>query len=345
MQGHGRILFSIPYNGDLGLVRWASLSGQVCEVYFGGWQGCDFSSAYVGLEPLRYAEVAALARFCRGQGIGTNLLLNKNPLFFDDIRRIFEGVRRLSRDAGLTCVTVSDPALVPLLRKEFPAIAVQSSIYMGVNSLVKARAAARLGVTSLCVDPEINRDFAALKDIAGLKAAFPRLRVKLLGVLRCYQGCPYAWRHADWGVLRGVLEAWSPRGWRETLGGRLDHDRCLFESDRGADEIRRPFIRPEDLGYYERHGLADVFKVAYREDSSERLKGVLTAYFDRRFDGNLFTLFSDEEVYAKGLVSCDNRLIPKGFVSRVMRCKGRCESCDYCASVAKRCVRAAPGSS
>ncbi|MFA6318852.1 MAG: hypothetical protein WC943_15695, partial [Elusimicrobiota bacterium] len=314
-----RIRFSIPFNGDLGLVRWAVGSGQVCEVYFGGWRGCDFSSPYVGLEPHRYAEVAALARFCRGRGIGTNLLLNKNPLFFDDVDRLLDGVGRLRKDAGLTCVTVSDPALIPVLRRRFPQVAVQSSIYMGLNSLVRARAAVRLGVRSLCLDPEVNRDFRELRRIASLKARFPDLKVKLLGVLRCYQGCPYAWRHPDWPVLRGVLEAWSPPRWRASLGGRLDHDRCLFESDLGADEVRRPFIRPEDIAFYERHGLADVLKVAYREDSSERLKTILTAYFDRSFDGNLFTLFSDEEVYAKGRVVLENRLVPKGFIAKTAR--------------------------
>ena len=38
-----QMLFSIPYNGDLDLIRWAVSTGQVREVYFSGCGTNDYS--------------------------------------------------------------------------------------------------------------------------------------------------------------------------------------------------------------------------------------------------------------------------------------------------------------
>ena len=84
-----KITFSIPYNGDLDLMRWAIKSGQVYEIYFSGPIKNDYSSAYQNLRGYSPDDIKALISLCAHNGIARNFLMNKSILFLMTLRESF----------------------------------------------------------------------------------------------------------------------------------------------------------------------------------------------------------------------------------------------------------------
>ncbi|MFH1435238.1 MAG: hypothetical protein ABIJ56_05945 [Pseudomonadota bacterium] len=330
-----RIKFSIPYNGDLALTEEALGSGQVLEVYFAGPGKYNFSSPYVEWKGHSQEEIEELVRLCARCGVRTNFLVNKYTLFFEDLGRIEKYVRRLRKAAEISTITVSDPYIVPHLKKRFPRIRLQSSIFMGIDCVPKAVEALRSGIDDLCLDPSVNRSFTELSGIMRLKKSYPGMLVKLLGFHGCYASCFYAWRHAGLPVLHDVSSRVGPKSGARMFGRKLDHDGCLYRTQDISDEIKRPFIRPEDIVFYEKHGLADCIKLAYRDDPSELLREKFIACFERSYRGDLFHILGSNQ--HAGL-ACDNTKFPAGFIRKVMRCDKICDGCDYCDRLAGDCI-------
>ncbi|MDD3087800.1 MAG: hypothetical protein PHP89_04465 [Candidatus Omnitrophica bacterium] len=330
-----KIKFSIPYNGDLKLVKEAISSGQVYEVYFAGPQGLDFSDSFENHLFHSLKQIIALLDYCRKSHVKTSLLVNKKIMFFEDLKKIESSISRLLGEGGVDSLTVTDTFLVPFLKEKFPSIELQSSIYLGIDSVHKAREALKMGFSLLGLDPSVNRRGEELKRIMGLKKVFPEMKVKLLGILTCYSNCFFASTHSQLPVLLGALNKSSLRGC-DILGKRISPFLCHYQSEDISDELKRPFIRPEDISYYENNCLADYIKIAYRDEDSRILREKYTAYFNRSYKGNLFLLM-DSTKHSK--IYCDNKEIPKGFIRKVMNCDKDCHTCSYCRRLALRLIK------
>ncbi|NTV29220.1 MAG: hypothetical protein HGA80_03960 [Candidatus Omnitrophica bacterium] len=333
----GQRKYSIPYNGDLDLVRWAVKTGHVYEVYFAGGAGHDLSTVASRDSVYSSNEIEKLVAFCSAQGIGRNLLINKSVLYFENVKRLLAYIRSLERAGGVTAVTVADQRIVPYLSRAFPEVEIQASVFMHIDSALKAREAWRNGIKSLCLDVSLNRNIPELERIRELKRYYKELRVKLLVNHGCYCNCVHSGRHEDWLVFRDLMKRQGRKG-RHALGALFDSEPCAFRRTSWVDEIKRPFIRPEDVCFYENNGLADHFKIAYRNDSSEELRVKLSAYFLRSFDGDIFRLapsnYRDDAEFI-----CSNKDIPKNFVTMTGRCGYACETCHYCDEVATRAFK------
>ena len=330
------IKFSIPYNGDIDLVKWAIGSKKIYEVYFAGPKGYDFSDPYQELKPHSGKQITGLIKYCNKNKIETNLLINKKTLFFENVSKILKYIKRLGKIGGVTSVTITDPFMAVYIKSEFPHIKLQSSIYMGINSTFKVEEAIKMGLTDFCLDPSLNRNGLQLRRIRQLKDKYPFLTIKLLGTLACYANCFYAWNHAEISVLYDILEKSGLKRRRNILGNKIDIYKCHYKTKSIADEIKRPFIRPEDIVYYEKNRLTDYIKIAYRNNSSELLKGKLIAYFNRSYSGNLFLIF-DSNKYKN--IFCDNKALPDNFIKTVTNCNKNCSACGYCDRIAKKYIK------
>lgn len=329
------IKFSIPYNGDLALTEWAIESGEVYEVYFSGFFKHDFSDPYEKMEFHSYNEIKSLIDLCKVNNIKTNLLLNRKTMFFEDLSKVRQSIRMLTKAGHIDSVTISDPFMVSFLRKEFPSIELQSSIYMGIDNINKIREALKMGITTFCLDPSLNRNAAELKKAMRLKADYPQLAIKLLGVLTCYTYCFYSGVHNLLSVNRRILETMSLKDKRKSIGYHLNPFKCYYKCRDISDEIKRPFIRPEDITYYEKEQLTDYIKIAYRDEASGLLKEKMASYFNRSYKGDLFHLIDStkhKDIY------CDNKKFPDGFVEKVTQCDKDCLRCGYCGRIAKLCI-------
>jgi hypothetical protein len=327
-----KIKFSIPYNGDLKLISWAIKSGQVREVYFASTAEYGFSNPYDHLTDFGDDDLVQLIKICSKNKIETNFLLNKNISFFEDLGKIYKYIKFLQSAGPLTTITLSDQYLTAFLRRDFPEIRLQSSIYMGIDNVGKAKEAIKMGLSSLGLDPSINRNHNELAKIYKLKEQHQDLTIKLLGVHGCYSNCFYAWRHSELPVLKKILDDSKQRNSKNILGNLINISVCHYDKKEEAEEIRRSFIRPEDVWYYEKYLLCDTIKIAYRDESSSVLRQKFTAFFSRTYKGNLCKILNSNKHQN---LYCNNQKFPRGFIQKVMQCDKNCETCDYCAKVFK----------
>lgn len=332
----GKIKFSIPYNGDLQLMKEAVASGQVYEIYFAGPKNYNFSDPYVGWRCHPDQDIFELLDYCNENNIQLNFLLNKKNLFFEEIQTIERYINILQDNGGVNSLTISDPYIVPFFKEKFPGIKLQSSIFMDISNSFKAKQALCLGLDDICLAPALNRNFKELKKIMMLKKDWPKMTVKLLGIHGCYYHCLYLPLHPELPVLKETLKRGNFKTKGKFLGESVDFDSCSYPWENISDEIKRPFIRPEDISYYQSNGLADYIKIAYRNDSSQLLKSKIKAYFQRRWRGDLFKILNSNK-HQK--FTCDNTKIPKDFIKKVMNCNKDCRICSYCQEVAKKTIK------
>lgn len=327
------IKYSIPYNGDLELIKWAIQSEQVYEIYFAGPLNQDFSSADKDSHTNTESEIGALIDLCAKSGIERNFLLNKSILFFDNVKDIISCIKSLEKYGGVTSVTIADPLIVPYLVKAFPNINIQSSVFLHIDTANKIREAWKMGIKSFCLDISTNRNGLELEKIRDLKKHYPEMTIKLLANHGCFQHCFYAQSHEKWIVFRDLNI--NPTDDKYILGNIIsDVDKCHFKVMDLEDEIKRSFIRPEDVKYYEENCLTDYLKICYRMDKSPVLKTTMKAYFERSFDGDLLSIVPSN----KGTLSytCQNKEFPNGFAKKVIHCNFDCENCHYCEKVSAK---------
>ncbi|MFA5141249.1 MAG: U32 family peptidase [Elusimicrobiota bacterium] len=255
------VLFSIPFNGDLGLVEDALSTGKVAEVYFAGPGRGDASSAHAR-KVVERGVLLKLLSLCRRSKVRTNLLCNSFTLAFERLPSVFRLIRSLP---CVDAVTVADPFALPAFRKAFPKKELQASVIMALDSVEKVEAALRLGATSVCLATRLNRDAQALEAVKRLKRRFPGFKVKLLANHTCRAECVFsAWHYLSYALQDRV---------------RFEQRQCFCPATTRKELADVPFIRPEDVASYARKGWADMFKLAYRNSDSDVLRRVYDAYF------------------------------------------------------------------
>ena len=275
-------------------------------------------------------DIKALISLCAQNGISRNFLMNKSILFFDDLKEIFSYLRQLDAASGITSITVADRAIVPFLQKVIPDVKIQSSVFLHIDSAPKIREAIKMGITEFCLDVTTNRNGAELERIKLLRKTFPQIKIKLLANHGCYLHCFYLAKHEDWPVLVSQRKR-VPKEEKRLLVDFINEKKCLYRTSDLTDEIRRPFIRPEDITFYEKKGWTDYIKLAYRLDETPVLKRRMEAYFNRKYNGDICDLAPPNRGRLPGELL--NSKFPKGFIEKLTSCGLDCEDCPYCTQV------------
>jgi collagenase-like PrtC family protease len=326
--------YSIPFNGDWALLRRALASGQVIEVYFAAGPMDGKVWNLFGADPdasddLGVDDARQLVELCHQQGVRANLLCNAPTLYFAGREALLALIREIAPDA----VTISDPMAIAPLAAAFPDVDLQASLIMDLDSREKLRQALQRGVGTVTLPARFARDVRALAQVHELKAEFPRFRTKLIANMDCAYDCFLLSHHYMLGVLESVRATTDVRGPADDVYRCAS---CFNPTQSPQHFIRVPFIRPEDVGYYEQLGTVDALKLIYRCMPTPVLERVFRAYFERRYDGNLFDLIVEKRAVKDGppRQMCDNTGFPEGFVQKVSRCDKDCTRCRYCEDVA-----------
>ncbi len=191
-------------------------------------------------------------------------------------------------DIGVDSVSIANLAVLALVRRNFPGLAVRGSVLSWPTNLSRLRFQEALGVDPLIIPySEFNRDFKMLARIrAGLSC-----NMQLFVNVACIYNCHYLAEHAG-SVGHASQCAENGRQpsffldfylWQCTRR-RLLHPELLLMSR---------WIRPEDLHVYEAMGFEE-FKIIDRSRSTPWLLRAVRAYADRRYDGNLLDILSLE---------------------------------------------------
>ncbi len=278
-------------------------------------------------------------------GYGFNYVLNAaclgnteySPQHYAAFRELLDWLSKLEVES----VTVSIPYLMELIQHHYPQLKIVASVLCHIDSVDQARFYQQLGVSEITMVQLFNRNFKFLKNFS------QKLDCKLQLIVNnaCLLGCPYRRYHANINAHASSSQWTQPGFDYPTLcctRARLAHPEELIKS---------PWIRPEDLHYYEEIGL-DRFKLSGRTKNTPWLKRAILAYAERKSPDNFAELLSvphgtgayNRKKYAEIPeieLYVDNRQLA-GFLLRFINqeCQlADCETCGYCHKVAKKAVK------
>jgi len=191
-------------------------------------------------------------------------------------------------DMGVDSVSIANLAVVALVRRNFPNLAIRGSVLSWPTNLPRLKYQESLGVDPLIIPySEFNRDFNMLPKIrSGLTCG-----MQLFVNVSCIYNCHYLAEHASSVGHASQIQQHNQQVktfldiylWQCTRR-RLLHPELFLMSR---------WIRPEDLHVYEAMGY-DEFKIIDRSRSTAWLLRATKAYADRRYEGNLLDILSLE---------------------------------------------------
>lgn len=305
----------------------------------------------------------------RGAGIRFNYLLNGSCLSNSEQdvewQKNFKIFLQYLKNVGVNALTVTNPYILMFVKKYFNSdFKIRVSTFACIDSYTKAKYWEELGADYLCVDfVKINRDFKTLKYMVdNLKSA----KVEILVTNSCLKNCPMIYAHTN-GLAHAsnndatsfAYEDWS-----------LFY--CQKKELENIDEyIKSPWVRPEDIEYYENIGI-EHFKITERGFPTDELVNRVKCYTEKNFDGNLLELIqghgvcksddltlkkkkvhSRNEIYeeikrVRGIgcnrecerhISIDNKKLDNFIDFFVQgKCTGNCNTCGYCKNIANKVI-------
>ncbi|MHA1714704.1 MAG: U32 family peptidase, partial [Promethearchaeota archaeon] len=245
----------------------------------GGRPGFMLPEASEGMSLKDYVEMA------HSSGIKFTYLLNApclNNLEFDErIHNEFLAFLEDLNKANVDFLTISIPYFIELVREQFPAFKIKSSVIQQINSIRRAQLFEELGTSVMNPDYMINRDFKLLKQ---MKSALKGELMLLVNDLCMYQ-CPFRYYH--YNMIGHASQNTNPLG-----NFYIDYcaTRCtLLKFGNPSELLRARWIRPEDIKEYQALGI-EYFKISGRNLSTSWLLRAVKAYTEQKYDGNLLDI-------------------------------------------------------
>lgn len=191
---------------------------------------------------------------------------------------LFDWLEGLSVEA----ITISMPYLSGFIKKHYPRFLLNVSTMAQVDSPDKAKFWEDLGAKKITLyEVNVNRNFDL---IVKIRRAV-KCELQLIVNNGCLYNCPLTLYH-------GLLCSHASQKGHALRGFIIDFYRIFCSYLRAKDPvnfIRADWIRPEDTHYYESLGI-DSLKIVNRGMSTGAIRGIVTAYSDRSYEGNLLDL-------------------------------------------------------
>jgi len=302
----------------------------------------------------------------RSAGIRFNYLLNGSCLSNNEQntkwqKELIEFLTYL-KSVGVNALTITNPYILMLVKKHFKNdFKIRISTFACIDSYTKAKYWEELGADYLCVDfVKINRDFKTLKYMVD---NLTKAKLEILVTNSCLKNCPMIYTHTN------SLSHASNKGRSKDY-----EDWSLFFCQKRelldvSEYIKSPWVRPEDIKYYEDIGI-EHFKITERGFPTSELVKRVKAYVLGSYDGNLLDLIQGHGVLEKlnpkkkkltrrkdlykeikrvrGLgcereferhIYIDNKKLDN-FINFFVnnKCSGNCDSCGYCKKIADKVI-------
>ncbi|MEO3944643.1 peptidase U32 family protein [Gorillibacterium sp. CAU 1737] len=270
--------------------RTTEVYGKLAQDIFGGGRP-PFLLPDISREEIReHVELA------HSLGLEFNYLLNGNCMgnleLTDEVYpQIFEEIDWL-REIKVDWVTVSLPFLVDMVKRRAPEIRVDISTFAYVDTFEKAKRFEQMGADRISLPVALNRNFKLLSLLRNQLTC----DLRLLTTSTCLASCPYRAYH-DNCASHLSQTSYSAKGFP------IDYStlKCTEHLVKNPVEvIKAPWIRPEDLHYYEKIGI-DNFKITERSKTTDALLEIVNGYNKRRCDGDFarFLNFRNSPGYRK----------------------------------------------
>lgn len=321
----------------------------VTEVY-GSYKISPFGSARpsTGIPKTTHEEIERHIKKLNKNGIHFNYALNASCC--GNIEHTYDGIQTLDdflrelKDMGVDSVAVSIPFFIDRIKRRYPEFKVKASTVCGTRTVQAAKRYEDMGADKICLDISANRNFPLLKAIREAVDS----EIEIIVNTSCLLNCPYMGYHYNLSAHGSQSIGAGPKNY-------INHPRirCLmFKLGDISEMIKSPWVRPEDLHYYEEIGI-DSIKISGRELPTQRLLMINAAYASGRFDGNLRDLAPDayyppqfrEILGGEKLPELDlhiNNRDLDGFLDFIIeneiQCDLGCGSCIHCAKTAEKTI-------
>jgi collagenase-like PrtC family protease len=357
------MFLSLPFNGDVSLadklqhLELTTFYGQVANDTLGGGR----VQVKNGLPQDLEAFITAIKR----QKKQFNYIINGNCFsnleFSSSVKKLLYNKLEWLQQLGVEMVTLSNPFFVKFCRKHFPDLKISLSVITHVDNLKQLLWWEDQGIDQITLSKDINRDFETLTQM------HKNSKVKLQLIVNdpCIPFCHLSNYH------NSISSSASQNG---ILPIKVEHvNYCTSECRKimlsdPVNIIKAMWIRPEDLGAYEKVGVHSL-KLVDRKESTEWIVRATKAYADKKYNGNLADLMSFFSLNKDDGCSEPDRLsaplakddikwltIPKehkidfrfkpyidntkldGFIDGFIRSNCRnlnCKKCGYCAKYAE----------
>lgn len=329
-----------------------------------------------GGRPTNYLKELDIDRFekhvkkVRERGINFNYLLNsaclanfnQNEGWKNNVLDFLNYLKSLNVNA----LTISNPYLVQLVKKHFKdEFIIRVGSFACVDTYDKAKFWDDMGVDIICVDfCKVNRNFEMLKYMVKNL----RCKIEILCTNSCLKDCPMIHTHVN-----DIAHASN-----SNFDGKKYEDWGLnfcqsYQLNNLHEYIKSPWVRPEDLRYYEEIGI-EHFKITERDFTTSELVKRVESYCNKSYKGNLLdliqgsgatfkenlklekkNLFNNREEVVKEIqrvrgIGCvreaerhiviHNELIPSNFIEFFIqnKCKGQCSNCNYCRKISEKVI-------
>lgn len=305
----------------------------------------------------------------RDAGIKFNYLLNGSCLSNNeqDInwQNNFKEFLNYLKSVGVNALTVTNPYVLQFVKKYYPKdFTIRVSTFACIDSYEKAKYWEEMGADYICTDfVKINRDFKTLKYMVdNLKHA----KIEILVTNSCLKNCPMIHTHTN---------ALSHASTINNKKNNYEDWSLLYcqkkELENLEEYIKSPWVRPEDIKYYEEIGI-EHFKITERDFPTSELVKRVKAYTERCYNGNLLDLiqghgcvaddkiefkknkvFTRKEIYeevkrVRGLgrvrecdrhIYIDNKKL-ENFINFFVenKCTNQCDKCKYCEKIAQKAI-------
>lgn len=176
--------------------------------------------------------------------------------------------------------------------------------------------------SKIILDRALNRDLDNMAMIVRqIRDYLPGITIELLANEGCFLHCPFKDSH-DAGISIADLS-----GQNRTF--QLNHELACVRilSEEPHRLLQSPFIRPEDVELYLCH--VDSIKLCGYTLGSGFLKGLINAYVNREYKGNLLDLLDVPYWLGKRLF-VDNSGLSFDFANMLSICDNRCRECGFC---------------
>jgi len=243
-------------------------------------------------------------------------------------------------DAGASSVTISIPYLVDLVKLNFPELEVIASVFSGIDTVQMLKHLIKRGVKHMVVEQALNRNIPVLKELSRI----PDVNLQVIVNNTCLFSCPFRRYHAN-------VNAHASQTGSACSDNTVKVDYPILNCSIArlssmVEFIKSPWIRPEDLHYYEDIGI-NTFKISGRTKGTDWITKVTKAYASRCWDGNLGEILAFP--YDEGALSfdpplshpsiyIDNRKL-ENFFSFFLKHDCRlisCEECSHCRYYAQK---------
>jgi collagenase-like PrtC family protease len=300
-------------------------------------------------------------RKAQESGIQFNYLINASCLgnreYEQTYRKaIFQYLDWIS-SLNVDIVTVTIPYLIDIITTNYPHLNVNVSIINHIDSAKKLRAFADMNVKRIILSFFKNRSFKFMRTAVESSDC----ELEILANDPCLLDCPNRYYHYN-------LVSHGSQASLDNLSGSFFFDypflNCTLKKIQDTSEIiKSPWIRPEDLKYYQDIGIGWL-KLSGRFMDTKWLARCIEAYAKGVYEGNLYDIVDHEtfrglsKKFNTSVVNFDlmgddiskvehfnifvnnNKL--DGFLDYFFvngdKCNKNCNTCNYCKKVADEVI-------